>query len=90
MNYECSHTHGHADIRSDLQTDLHVAVQIDQIEVDKGKYLHRHTRCAGISIHQHVSVHVEGTSAGHRHEHVENMSLDSDIGVNLTSYKGRF
>lgn len=39
-----------------------MAVQIDHIKVDKGEYLDRHTRSAGVPIGQHFGVGVKGTA----------------------------
>lgn len=37
-------------------------MQIDHAQVDEGEYLNRHTRCAGVSVHQHFGVRVQGTA----------------------------
>lgn len=55
-------THRHAGVWPDLRTDLDLAVQIDHIQVDDGEYLHGHTRCAGVAVHQHFDVCVQGAA----------------------------
>lgn len=56
------YTHNRTSIRPNLHTDLDLAVQIDHIKVHQGEYLHRHKRLAGVPVHQHFGVRVQGTA----------------------------